>query len=97
MYAAGIERSSDTESVGAFIPGFSASRSVGNTYLLFVNQSMVFLLQQPECTKTIKYAIFEDYSCNNLLLFSCSVVSNSLQPHGLQHVRLPCPCNDYNI
>ena len=23
-----------------------------------------------------------------LLLFSCSVVSNSLQPHGLQHVRL---------
>ena len=26
-----------------------------------------------------------------LLLFSCSVVSNSLQPHGLQHARLPCP------
>ena len=25
------------------------------------------------------------------LLFSCSVVSNSLQPHGLQHARLPCP------
>ena len=23
--------------------------------------------------------------------FSCSVISNSLQPHGLQHVRLPCP------
>ena len=23
--------------------------------------------------------------------FSCSVVSNSLQPHGLQHVRPPCP------
>ena len=26
-----------------------------------------------------------------LLLFSCSVMSNSLQPHGLQHARLPCP------
>ena len=26
-----------------------------------------------------------------LLLFSCSVVSNSLRPHGLQHARLPCP------
>ena len=26
-----------------------------------------------------------------LLLFSCSVVSNSLQPHGLKHARLPCP------
>ena len=26
-----------------------------------------------------------------MLLFSCSVVSNSLQPHGWQHARLPCP------
>ena len=26
-----------------------------------------------------------------LLLFSCSVVSNSLQPHGQQHARLPRP------
>ena len=25
------------------------------------------------------------------LFFSCSVVSNSLWPHGLQHTRLPCP------
>jgi len=24
-------------------------------------------------------------------LLSCSVVSDSLQPHGLQHARLPCP------
>ena len=27
----------------------------------------------------------------SLLLFSHSVVTNSLQPHGLQHARLPCP------
>ena len=26
-----------------------------------------------------------------LLLFSCWVVSNSLQPHGLQHAKLFCP------
>ena len=26
-----------------------------------------------------------------LLLFSCSVLSDSLWPHGLQHTRLPCP------
>ena len=26
-----------------------------------------------------------------LLLFSCPVVSGSLQPHGLQHARPPCP------
>ena len=25
------------------------------------------------------------------LLFNCSVVSDSLWPHGLQHARLPCP------
>ena len=25
------------------------------------------------------------------ILFSCSVMSNSLQLHGLQHTRLPCP------
>ena len=28
---------------------------------------------------------------NSLLLFSYLVVSNSLQAHGLQHARLPCP------
>ena len=26
-----------------------------------------------------------------LLLFSCSIMSNSLQPHGLQNSRPPCP------
>ena len=26
-----------------------------------------------------------------LLLFNFSVLSDSLQPHGLQHTRLPCP------
>ena len=31
------------------------------------------------------------YSNIVLLLFSCSVVSNSLLPHGLQHARVPCP------
>ena len=27
----------------------------------------------------------------SLMLVSCSVVSNSFWPHGLQHARLPCP------
>ena len=26
-----------------------------------------------------------------MLLFSCQVMSNSLNPHGLQHTRPPCP------
>ena len=30
-------------------------------------------------------------SIDMLLLLSCSVVSNSLWPHGLQHTRPPCP------
>ena len=25
-----------------------------------------------------------------VLLFSCSVISDSVRPHGLQHIRLPC-------
>ena len=29
--------------------------------------------------------------CRNMLLFSHSVISDSLQPHGLQRARLPCP------
>ena len=29
--------------------------------------------------------------CQNILQFSHLVMSNSLQPHGLQHARLPCP------
>ena len=31
------------------------------------------------------------YTCVWLLLFSYSVISNSLQPHGLKHARLPGP------
>ena len=29
--------------------------------------------------------------CCKLVQFSCSVVSDSLRPPGLQHIRLPCP------
>ena len=29
--------------------------------------------------------------------FSCSVVSDSLQPHGLQHARLPCPSPTHGV
>ena len=31
------------------------------------------------------------YTMISSVQFSCSVMSNSLQPHGLQHTRLPCP------
>ena len=34
---------------------------------------------------------FKPFIFYNLLLFSLSVVSDSLRSHGLQHARLPCP------
>ena len=37
------------------------------------------------------HTVFVFLSLFILLNISCSVVSNSLQPHGLQHTRLPCP------
>ena len=42
---------------------------------------------------TLTSVVVEDISSlfEYLLLFSHSVVSGSLQPHGLQHDRLPCP------
>ena len=32
-----------------------------------------------------------------LLLFSCQVMSHSLQPHGLQHARPPCPSSSPRV
>ena len=32
-----------------------------------------------------------------LLLFSHSIMSNSLRPHGLQHARLPCPSPSHGV
>ena len=40
------------------------------------------------------YANIEDSHTNehtSVCCCCCSVVSDSLQPHGLQHARLPCP------
>ena len=34
---------------------------------------------------------FKHYILYSSVQFSCSVVFNSSQPHGLQHTRLPCP------
>ena len=31
------------------------------------------------------------FSASSVSQFSCSVASDSLRPHGLQHARLPCP------
>ena len=45
---------------------------------------LVFVFMHYLCEKYYKYITVQ-------LLFSHSVVSNFLPPHGLQHIRLPCP------
>ena len=42
-------------------------------------------------TTTQNRSSYAEPSLTWLLLFSRSVMSDSLQPHGLQHARLPCP------
>ena len=39
----------------------------------------------------LNYLSFLGKPCLSSVQFSCSVVSNSLWPHGLQHARPPCP------
>ena len=62
----------------------------------------ILKIYNKEITEILSWACIQGYmeGCtltyseipNELLLsFSRSVVSNSLQPHGLQHTRLPCP------
>ena len=57
----------------------------------------MFNVQKTQLPKYI--FLFSTVIINNQ--FSCSVVSDSLQPHGLQHARLPCPsstpgaCSNY--
>ena len=38
---------------------------------------------------SVHVSVSQCFSC--LVQFSCSVMSNSLRHHGLQHARLPCP------
>ena len=38
-----------------------------------------------------KERCFYDWELTTSVQFSCSVKSDSLQPHGQQHTRLPCP------
>ena len=66
---------------------------VGHLHLLFGKISVQFLY--PFCNQVVeRYELFLYAGYESLiqhLLFSCSVMSDSLQPHGLQHTRLLCP------
>ena len=67
--------------------------------LIFMSIKMIFCtyscththrLRREKESSTYCFWIWE-YEISNLLLISHSVMSDSLQPHGLQHTRLPCP------
>ena len=65
-----------------------------NLYKLFISGfiNLIFWdhswLQVPE---TMENKTVDKRGLLYILLFSCSVVSNSFRPYGLQHGRLPCP------
>ena len=52
--------------------------------------TVLIVLSFPEChiVGIIKHIAFSDQFFS--LQFSCSVMSDFLRPHGLQHARLPC-------
>ena len=45
--------------------------------------------RDPSCTVGGNVNLYSHYG--EQYLFSCSVMSDSLPPHGLKHTRLPCP------
>jgi len=59
--------------------GFPSSELTANIYLLMLI-----------CNKNL-YISSLKMSFHPIVQFSCSVMSDSLQTHGLQHTRLPCP------
>ena len=66
---------------------------IDNIYFNF--QLLIFFTYDSLSFKSFYYYYYSFshwiFSCLLLLLFSRSVVSYSLRPHGLQNARLPCP------
>ena len=60
-------------------------------YYFFENSILYCLLLQCLSSWTFPSLYLSSLLLNFLLLFSSSIVSDSLWPHGLQHARLPCP------
>ena len=61
-------------------------------FLMFLNMNNGIPWLKSQTQPTIFETSVDRRSHRNmLLLFSCSVMSNSLQPHGLQHSTLACP------
>ena len=65
--------------------GVSASIPVLFRGQLYCDFFFFFLYNMPLCNGAM-------WSCQfHVIQYSCSVMSDSLRPHGLQHTRPPCP------
>ena len=67
-------------SLNAYLPDWSSKPSI-----IYAVDLPSYLLSPLLCSIT---PTTHTFIC---LQFSCSVMSNFLQPHGLQHARTPCP------
>ena len=60
-----------------------------------LSESFVNSMGSAQVSRHLLLFLIKDYPClpwkSLSVQFSRSVVSDSLQPHGLQHTRLPCP------
>ena len=70
------------------IMSFSKEILTQNIIIFGIGITTILILKMWTLTKSIDVSWV--YS-NDSVQFSCSVVSDSLQPPGLQHARLPCP------
>ena len=70
----------------------SLGYNLSSSFPIKLENSQVFVL--PKVFLATKYTYSEEYRSFiwvSSAHFSRAVVSDSLQPHGLQHARLPCP------
>ena len=74
---------------GSSVLGISQARRLEWVAISFSYGS--FWLRDRSCISYVAGRFFTTEPYRTLLLFSCSVVSNSLRPPGLKHARLPCP------
>ena len=58
---------------------------------VFLNTVLYEAVKIANLIKSHPLNMFFNFSVTKQLLLNCSVMSNSLRPHGLQHTRLPCP------
>ena len=58
---------------------------------IIVKNNFIFLKFVPDLTPLKRFAVLHTEANRVHNQFSCSVVSNSLQPHGLHHARPLCP------